>query len=177
MRLVRQKQSIYMNRQQGFSLIEALVAFLILSIGMLGIASLQVLSLKAGKTAVMRTVAVIKVEEMFERIRINQTSVTDYATAAAAGVNNGCNDYATFNACTPTQMVQDDIYHWINDLKERLPNTGVTASIAVVAPVPGTQPAAAVTVTVNWEERSTETKTMVAMNYVASAYICDNTTC
>ena len=57
------------HSQRGFSLIEALVAFLILSVGMLGIASLQTMSLKSGHTAAMRTVAVVKVEEMLESMR------------------------------------------------------------------------------------------------------------
>ena len=171
------KQFNQLKKQQGFSLIEALVAFLVLSIGMLGIASLQVLSLKAGSTAVMRTVAVMKVEEMMERVRNNPTQVANYATASATGVNNGCNDYATYKACTPAQMVQDDIFHWVEELKERLPNTGAAASIAVINPVPGTQPAATVTVTVSWQERDTESQTMLPMNYSASAFICDNTSC
>jgi len=177
MKLLSRKQFILLEKQRGFSLIEALVAFLVLSIGMLGIASLQVLSLKAGSTAVMRTVAVMKVEEMMERVRNNPTQVNSYATASATGVNNGCNDYATYKACTPAEMVQDDIFHWIEELKSRLPNTGVTASIAVLAPVPGTQPVATVTVTVNWQERATETQSLESMSYSSSAYICDNTAC
>jgi type IV pilus assembly protein PilV len=177
MKPLNRKQFVQLNKQQGFSLIEALVAFLILSVGMLGIASLQVLSLKAGSTAVMRTVAVMKVEEMMERIRNNPVQVNGYATASATGVNNGCNDYATYKSCTSAQMVQDDIYHWIEELKNRLPNTGVKASIAVLAPTPGTLPAATVTVTVNWDERSTETQSLESMSYSSSAYICDNTSC
>ena len=174
---INRKQMFNLKRQRGFSLVEALVAFLILSIGMLGIASLQVLSLKAGNTAVMRTIVVMKVEEMMERIRNNPTQVSNYRTASATGVDNGCNDYATYKACTPAEMVQDDIFHWVDELKKRLPNTGVGASIAVVDPVPGTQPAATVTVTVNWQERSTETQTLDNMSYSSSAFICNNTTC
>ena len=181
-RSLNQKQFIGLNKQQGFSLIEALVAFLVLSIGMLGIASLQVLSLKAGKTAVMRTIAVIKVEEMMERIRNNPTMLDpavagSYVTASALGTNFSCNDYGTYNTCTAEQMAQDDIYQWIEGLKDILPNTGVTASIGVVDPNPGTQPAATVTVTINWQERSTETQTMVNMNYTSSAFICPSTAC
>ena len=55
------------HRQKGFSLIEALVAFLILSVGMLGIASLQTISLKSGQTASFRSVAVIKAQEIINK--------------------------------------------------------------------------------------------------------------
>ena len=61
--------------QQGFTLIEALVAFLILSIGMLGIASLQTMSLKSGHTAALRTAAVLKVDEILESMRSNPTAM------------------------------------------------------------------------------------------------------
>lgn len=167
-------------KQSGFSLIEALVAFLILSIGMLGIASLQVISLKAGHTAVLRTVAVIKSEEILERIRNNPTQVLSYIVLAGdPGVDVGCNDSTgSVKSCNPLEMVSDDIYNWKSDLKTSLPdNSGTTASIDVVAPVPGVNPTATVTVTINWQERNPETQTMDTMNYSVSAHICGNTGC
>lgn len=168
------------SQQRGFSLIEALVAFLVLSIGLLGIASLQVISLKAGHTAALRTVAVIKTEEMMERIRNNPTVIMDYiANVGDPGENFACNDSTgSINMCTQVQMARDDIYNWKLDLKTSLPNnSGTTASIGVVAPTPGTIPTAAVTVTVNWQERNPETQTMDNMTYAVSSHICDNTGC
>ena len=172
------------SSQHGFSLIEALVAFLILSVGMLGIASLQLISLKAGKTAELRTVAVIKVEEMFERIR-NNPVILDPGVAGSyesdtndSGNDNGCNDYTlSIVTCTSAELARDDIYNWKANLEASLPNTGVTASIAVLDKVPGVLPTATVTITVNWQERNPETQTMDTMNYSASAHICDNTGC
>lgn len=166
------------NDQRGFSLIEALVAFLILSIGMLGIASLQVLSLKAGHTAGIRTVAVFKVEEILERIRNNPVLVASYVVdAAGTGTESGCNDYGgTLNSCTSAEMVLDDIYYWKQGLMESLP-TSATGTIDVVVPVPGTQPLADVTVTINWKERDTESATLVDRSYSVSAQICNVTTC
>lgn len=164
------------NRQKGFSLIEALVAFLILSIGMLGIASLQLISLKAGHTAALRTVAVIKVEEMFERIRNNPTEVLSYGTAVAT--DNACNDYGGLNECSKGDMVAYDIFEWERGLVDSLTaNAGVTTTIVVAPPVAGTQPLAVVIVTVNWQERNTETQTMDTVNYSATADICTTTAC
>lgn len=164
------------NRQKGFSLIEALVAFLILSIGMLGIASLQLISLKAGHTAALRTVAVIKVEEMFERIRNNPTEVLSYGTAVAT--DNACNDYGGLNECSKEDMVAYDIFEWERGLVDSLTaNAGVTTTIVVAPPVAGTQPLAVVIVTVNWQERNTETQTMDTVNYSATADICTTTAC
>ena len=174
-----------MFNQGGFSLIEALVAFLILSIGLLGIASLQMLSLKAGKTAEFRTVAVLKSEEIMERIRNNPealdtakstvgyiSSVTDF------GQSFSCNDYGALTYCTIGKMARDDIFQWKESWKNSLPNNAkTTASIAVVAATPGVLPTATVTVTINWEERNTETKTMDVMSYSTSSHICNHTGC
>lgn len=177
---MKQQYTTMVFKQRGFSLIEALVAFLILSVGLLGIASLQMISLKAGKTAELRTIAVIKAEEIMERIRNNQESVLSYASLAGdLGVDNNCNDAAgTPNICNPAQMASDDIFNWKDDLKTSLPdNAGTTAEIDVVAPTPGTNPTATVIVTISWEERNPETQTMDKMSYSTSAQVCTDRTC
>ena len=46
------------NKQTGFSLIEVLIALIIMSVGMLGIAGLYVQSLQAGRTSMFRHQAV-----------------------------------------------------------------------------------------------------------------------
>lgn len=177
--MYQQKNTIF--KQNGFSLIEALVAFLILSIGMLGIASLQLLSLKAGHTAELRTVAVIKTEEILERIRNNPESVLSYTSSVGdSGVSNGCNDSGgSVVTCSKAAMAKDDIYNWKLDLIANMPG-GSTASIDVLAPTPGVLPTATVTVTINWQERdrtSLGEPIMTDMNYSVTAHICDNTIC
>jgi len=147
------------HKQKGFSLIEALVAFLILSVGMLGIASLQTMSLKSGHTAAMRTVAVVKVEEILESMRSNPTVIANFAAGTAdMGFDNGCSqalvDAAT---CTPAQMAQDELFRWKSSLIEALPNNAATtASVIITPPVP---PATMnlVVVSVNWSERDLDT--------------------
>ena len=177
-------------RQRGFSLIEALVAFLILSIGMLGIGSLQLISLKAGHTAALRTVAVIKVEEIMERIRTNPEEVMSYVsdTEDAGDATKNCNNQdatAAIGVCNAVEMAKDDVAAWKADLTTSLPNnTNTKASIAVVAAVPGTQPTAEVTVTINWQERNPdwqegdpETNKMLNMSYNVSSHICVSASC
>lgn len=166
------------SKQKGFTLLEALVAFLILSVGMLGIASLQVVSLKAGKTAVIRTVAVIKVEEIMERIRNNPLAVVLYNVGTGSGADNGCNDYdgSAGKSCSRAQLAQDDIYFWKQGLTEALPGAGTTARIDVLLPAAGSQ-TADVTVTINWKERDPEADAMIDMNYSSTAQICNVTTC
>ncbi len=171
--------SLSAHRQKGFTLIEALVAFLILSIGMLGVASLQLLSVRAGHSAAFRTVAVTKVEDMFERIRNNPTQVLNYDSVATAGANNGCNDYSgSVSSCSSANLVAYDIYEWEQELTASLSaNIAVTTTIEVTPPVIGVSPLSLVVITVSWDERDPETQVALPMTYSASADICGNTAC
>lgn len=156
-----------LHRQQGFSLIEALVAFLILSVGMLGIASLQTMSLKSGHTAAMRTVAVMKVEEILESMRSNPSALLSYSAGTGdMGVDNGCSQTGVAAAtCTPAQMALDEIFRWKSSLIEALPNNaGTTASVTITPPVPP-QDLSLVVVSVNWSERDLDTGGSANMNY------------
>ena len=163
-----------LQKQQGFSLIEALVAFLILSVGMLGIASLQTLSLKSGSTAMYRTAAVMKVDEIVESMRANQSVIAKYAAGTGdPGADNGCRQTASTAAsvCTPDELAADDILHWKNSLKTVLPNNAATtASVTVAAPV-APEVLSTVTIAVNWSERNADNNTAVAMNYTVTLQI------
>lgn len=55
------------HRQQGFGLIEVLVALTILSIGMLGLAAMQLTSLQFARESLDTTIATIMVRDMNER--------------------------------------------------------------------------------------------------------------
>lgn len=55
----------------GFTLIEVMVALLVLSIGLLGLAALQTAALRDGQRAELRTRAVQAASDMVERMRAN----------------------------------------------------------------------------------------------------------
>ena len=155
------------HKQKGFSLIEALVAFLILSVGMLGIASLQTMSLKSGHTAAMRTVAVMKVEEILESMRSNPTVIANYAAGTAdMGFDNGCSQTGIPAVdCTIAEMAQDELFRWKNSLFEALPNNAATtASVVITPPVPPST-MNLVVVSVNWSERDLDTGNAANMTY------------
>ncbi len=167
--------SRHLSRQSGFSLIEALIGFLILSIGMLGIASLQATSLKAGKTSAYNSVAMLKVEELFESMRANPSAAAlavYAATGAGAGSDNGCS--GTKN-CNETELAADDVYWWKENITAGLPS-GVTTSVEAV-PAAAPSRLTKVTVTVNWDERNKDAVGSLAKNYSASANICTLVPC
>lgn len=109
------------GQQQGFSLLEALVTLVIFSIGLLGLASLQITALKINHDAQLRSTAVLLANDISERMRANPTAVADGAynnpTGAAAGqpqclglTSEGLPD--TQASCTPAQMAANDFYEW-----------------------------------------------------------------
>ncbi len=67
-----------LHRAQGFSLIEVLIALLILAFGLLGLAFLQVLNVRYTQSAQQRTVATNLAYEVLDLIRINQAASDEY---------------------------------------------------------------------------------------------------
>lgn len=165
-----------MQNNRGFTLLEALLGFLILAIGMLGIASLQALSLKAGKTSVYNSVAMMKVDEMFESMRSNPstTALTAYevaGTSAGTGTDNGC----TAGICTDVQLAQEDIFWWKKNLKAGLPDSA-TATIEVSDLVlPSLM--RTTTITIAWQERDKDSEVAADKTYVANTNICTANPC
>jgi prepilin-type N-terminal cleavage/methylation domain-containing protein len=59
------------TRQAGFTLIEALIAVLVLSIGMLALAGMQLVGMKSNYSAFQRSQATFAAADLFDRIRAN----------------------------------------------------------------------------------------------------------
>lgn len=69
--------SVAYTKQSGFSLIEVMVAALVLSIGILGVASLQIIGLKGTQQSYMKQQAMSVVQSLIERMRSNKQGVLD----------------------------------------------------------------------------------------------------
>jgi type IV pilus assembly protein PilV len=108
------------NIQTGFTLVEAMVSLVVLSVGMIGIAALYAQGLGAGRTAQYRTQAVNLVADMADRIRSNRRALAAYAGGAA---NNGCDPQTGGGIdCTPAQMAAHDLFVWNQLVQQQLPN-------------------------------------------------------
>ena len=66
--------------QRGFTLIEALVAMLILSIGLLGVAAVQVKSIQYSHASYQRSVAVVQANDLVERLWAGICALPDSLT-------------------------------------------------------------------------------------------------
>lgn len=127
---------------RGFSLIEVLIALIILSVGMLGIAGLYVQSMQAGRTSMFRHNAVTLAGDIADRIRANPSAGTAYT--ATAGADKSCvNDVVD---CLPADMAAHDIYLWQQQADDSLPNGRVTVTHDGDLVLPSYQ------ITVGWDE-------------------------
>ena len=137
-----------MKSQSGFTMVETLVALVVLAIGLLGIAALYLNSLQAGRTAIYRTEAVNLAADLADRIRANRTAVAAYGNVFgdAFVAVPAC---ATTAGCTPAQLATTDLSGWKAALALQLP-TG-QGQVVVTLPVAAGEPASYV-ITVQWAE-------------------------
>jgi type IV pilus assembly protein PilV len=140
---------------RGFSLLEVLVALVVIAVGMLGVAVLYVEGMKAERTSLYRTSAVNLVAELADRIRANPTATLSYTDAPAdGGCTNGVVD------CSPEQIAHEDLWWWNLDIEERLPAGAVGA--VNIAPGDGTD---RYTISVSWSEAGFATPQSYAVTF------------
>lgn len=146
----KRNQLMQATAQRGFSIVEAMVALLVLSIGMLGIAGLYVTTLRASGSALFRTHAVNFAADMADRIRANPNAGIAYGGAAA---DNNCaaDPGAAAVTCSPTQLAADDIFRWQQQIAAILPDDGVANTPQGTIVVAGANPRT-YTITVSWVE-------------------------
>ena len=123
-------------RSRGFSLIEILVTMVLVSVGLLGVASMQALNMKNNANSTLRTQASVLAYDAIDRLRANRTRALndEYDVANIAAVNLGG---------LANGIVKTDLTDWQTALIGFLP--GGTGTISVAAGI--------LTVTVQWTER------------------------
>lgn len=119
------------HRQRGVGLVEVLVSTVLVSIGLLTLASLQALSLTRGSSAAMRTEAVGQSYDLLDRMRANR--------AQAIG---GQYNLAFTQAPSGSTLASRDLDNWKTALQAALPDGD--GQVLVEAQV--------VTITVRWRD-------------------------
>jgi len=156
------KKQQLIRRSSGFTLIEVLVALVVMTVGMLGVAVLYVEGLRLNRTAIYRTSAVTLASDMAERIRANQDNLISY-TGDGPGQNRNCQNTPQGDTCSGNDMALDDWYRWRDSLNDALP-AGAQATVDV-------QPAGAalnrVDIRIQWPEVGAEDP----VSYTLSVYL------
>ena len=133
--------------QAGFTIVEALVALVILAIGLLGIAALHLDSLQAGRTAIHRTQAINLAADLADRIRANRAATVGYSIDLAETAE-AVAECATTAGCTAADLAATDLATWKASLATLLPAGDGSVGVGPVAA--GTTTTYLITVT--WSE-------------------------
>lgn len=144
--ILRNSRFTQVRKLSGFSLMEVLIALVIMSVGMLGIAGLYVEGMNAGRTSIFRHHAVTLASDVADRIRANPTAGAFYEGDPG---NNNC-VLGDVN-CDPEQMAANDIDLWKTQADDMLPNGDVTVTYndGVAPPT--------YTIVVSWDEAGEDT--------------------
>jgi type IV pilus assembly protein PilV len=134
-------RQISIGRDRGFSLVEVLVALVVLSVGLLGIAKMQALALSSTSVASMRSLAALEAASLAAAMHENRgywtspAAITPVATPVQVQGNAVSNGPAAATCtvgggapCTPIQLAAYDLQQWANDLQALLPNDTATVT-------------------------------------------------
>lgn len=149
--------------QAGFTLVEVLVATLVLTVGILGVAAMQMVSFQTNQGAYMRSQAVYLAQDILDRMRVNQDAYENTAVYDAVDTSDNQtipvspNCVTTTNGCSSLQMGQQDIREWaqnfvnvagVGEYRPRLMN-----GVGTITRGAGNE----FTVTVSWDDRDFDT--------------------
>ena len=127
------------SRQRGVGFVEILVAIVILSIGVLAGARMQIFGMRYSQSAYYQSQASFMASDIIDRMRANidgvQAGHYNSFSAAAGLTDPGCGT----RTCTPAELASQDRYDWSGYL---FPASG-TDGLAALLPGNATNPASA----------------------------------
>jgi type IV pilus assembly protein PilV len=133
------------SRTRGFTLLEALLTLVVLSIGLLALAGMQNKGLQNNQTAYQRSQAVTMMTDISDRMRANRVEASAGGYDIAYGAPPPAATDCWKTPCTPAALTAFDQAAWKKALAQRLPlGGGAIATAAGVA-----------TVTIRWDENHT----------------------
>jgi type IV pilus assembly protein PilV len=172
---------------RGFSLIEVMIAVLVVSLGLLGVAKLEAVSYSSTTVANKRSLAAFEAASLAAAMHVNRgywtntdpaganitlqgTAFTVVAGAANLAASLGtvapaipgpgtCTSPAT-TPCAVTDLAAYDLMNWAASLNAVLPNDTATIACGALTPI-------SCTITINWGESSVATNSAEATQQVA----------
>jgi type IV pilus assembly protein PilV len=159
-------------RSRGFSLVEVMVAVIVICVGMLGIAKMQALSLSNTTTARLRSLAAIEAASLASAMHSNRqywanTPLPFNVALSAAGAITSSDGALAVQAAADLATVPDnvcfgiqcaamplaafDLARWTTNLTGMLPKP--TANISCPA-LPGIAAPPSCTITISWNEKA-----------------------
>lgn len=138
------------RRQQGVSLIDAMIAIVIFSVGLLAVAALQTVSKQSNFEAIQRTYAASLAYDLFERMRMNKNALSSYVTSTTITDETYT---PCASGCAAAAMASNDLYEWKNNLlgdAERTADGSVGGLLSPTACLSGPGTTGQYTLTIVW---------------------------
>ena len=130
----------------GFTLIEVLIALLVTSVGLLGLAKMQTLAISATKNTGTRSLIALQVESLGSLMHANRTywatvpgpasftatasAVIDATHALDGGTAGSCT-----TSCTPAQLAAADTQSWVEDMNAQFPTYAAKVDCTTALPI------------------------------------------
>lgn len=167
------------SSQRGVGMMEILITLLVLSVGLLGAAQLQLLGLNDAQASRARINATLIAYDLADRMRANKIAFSllkpvdnPYLTITASeGVQSpepdapGC----SVSGCTPGQQAARDVREWLENLTDI---TGIAADGSTYQPILPNATAhlseaagARLVLVLTWQEINRNSKALVTHNY------------
>jgi type IV pilus assembly protein PilV len=143
------------SNQRGFSLLEVMVALVVLSVGLLGVVKLETVAYASTNIASKRSIAALEAASLAASMHVNRGYWTSTDTAAASisvkgttvlvtavapllaavGPGQDCTSKSTTLPCLPVIMAAYDLQQWAKNLQPLLPNYQATINCGTTNPV------------------------------------------
>ena len=151
-------------KQRGFTLVEALIALVLLSLGLLGACAMLLGSLRAHADALREICASQLLRDMAGRIRANPRAGAAYDTRESMPLVAACDLAAP---CAPRELAAGDLAHFIDSARRLMPGSETAASVQFE---PAIGPAAAdrYAITLSWRGARDDEPRVVAMSQLAA---------
>ncbi len=127
----REKQKI---TQKGFTLIEVMIAVVVFSFGLLGVAGVMTVSVKNNHNGYMRSQAAFLASSMIDNMRRNQIALWLNQYNGSYSGYSDISSLCTSTECLPKALADRDVQQWSNMITQILPNSSGSIDCVQSAP-------------------------------------------
>lgn len=124
------------HKESGVAMIEVLIAIIVISFGLLGVAGLQLAGIKSSQTSNLRSIATAQAYDMADRMRNNMTAVQsksyDDVKSPIPAIPSCADPFSATVGCSTADMAKYDAYAWLTANAQLLPGGSGTVKMVDV---------------------------------------------
>jgi len=118
-------KNVRFTSETGVAMIEVMIAIIVVSFGLLGVAGLQLAGLKNSQTAYLRSTATSQAYDMADRMRANLEGVRagkyDAISSVIPTAPSCSSPFSATGGCSSSEMATYDAYVWLTNNGALLP--------------------------------------------------------